>query len=228
MAGVCRYRQCLANTAGLSLSSVTVTTQQAGSLVLPTALAFPAPTPLYTTLASSMEASLRTNPPSAFTSDPSFASQYGPVTFQGFSFVGPGGTALSPGPPDAAGVEGSLDSSPSEGSLDSSPGAPGLQALGEVLRPIEAAKLARIEGYGTFIPVNGYSPPPPPPNPPSSPPSPPLSLPPGATAAPTVTATPGVASPGAATPTPTPAPAETSSSVSLATSGQLFLVLPPP
>lgn len=198
---LCRYRQCLANTAGLSLSSVTVTSQQAGSLMLATAMIFPAANPPYPSPAPSLEASLRTNPASAFISDSSFASQYGPVTFDGFGLMGVGGGAApTPAPPGAAEVEGSLDNPPD---------GPGLQALGEVLPPIEAARLARIEGYGTFIPVTGYSPPPPSPPPPPQPPVAPP--PPGATAAPTVAATQGVTTP---TSTPTPTPTGTSSSVS--------------
>lgn len=151
-------------------------------------MAFPANASLYAGLASSLQASLQTTPTSAFTSDSSFTSQYGPVTFDAFNSVG---VASAETPVDAA------TAAQVESSLDSPTAAPGLASVGGTLRPAQAASLARIEGYGTFIPVDGYSPPPPPLAPPPPPIPPP---PPGATAAPTVA-------------TPAPTPTGTSSSV---------------
>ena len=194
-APICRYRQCLANAAGLSLSSVRVTSQQAGSIMLGTTMTFPANTSQYSGLASSLRASLQSNPSSAFASDSSFLSQYGPVTFDALNSVGMqtgpfSSLAPSAEPVYVAQIEGSTDN---PAAAQEGPSADG------VLHPIAAANLARIEGYGTFIPVDGYSPPPPP----LSPPPPPISPPPlGATAAPTVIAA-----------TPTPTPTESSSSV---------------
>ena len=193
---LCRYRQCLANAAGVSLSSVTVTSQQAGSIVLGTTVAFPAATPVYSSHASSLESSLHTNPQSAFTSDASFASQYGPVAFDSFS--------LQAGVATAAPPRASLGAAGIEGGADTPPAVSPPPAL-DVLRPIEAVSAARVHiEYGTFIPVDGYSPPPPPP---SFPP------PPGATVAPTV----------AATLTPTPTPTTASSSVGAAVGVCLYV-----
>ena len=175
---------------------MTVTSQQAGSIVLGTATAFPANTSLYSGLASTLEASLRSSPSSAFTSDTSFTSQYGPVAFGSFNLVGFSTFGMTAPSAKSARVP------HSEGSNDSRATASQLQTDADTLQPIAVASLARIEKYGTYIPIDGYSPPPPP----LSPPPPPISpLPPGATAAPTVTAT-----------TPTPTPTTSSSSVGAA------------
>ena len=190
----CRYMSGLASASGLSLSSVVVTSQQAGSIVLGTALDFPSNTTSYAALATTIY--FQTSPNAVFASDSTFASQYGPVVFSNFNSVGLNfTTALLPQSGFAQ----------IEGNVDTPSAAPELLTLGASLSPIEAGDMARIESssYGTYIPVNGYEPPPPPPtSPPPPPPSPP---PPGTNTASTGTAT--------ATPTPTPTPTATSSAV---------------
>ena len=190
----CRYMSGLASASGLSLSSVVVTSQQAGSIVLGTALDFPSNTTSYAALATTIY--FQTSPNAVFASDSTFASQYGPVVFSNFNSVGLNfTTALLPQSGFAQ----------IEGNVDTPSAAPELLTLGASLSPIEAGDMARIESssYGTYIPVNGYEPPPPPPtSPPPPPPSPP---PPGTTTASTGTAT--------ATATPTPTPTATSSAV---------------
>lgn len=168
-----------------------LTSQQAGSIVLGTSLVFPSNSSTYAALAASLEAYLQTNPDAAFASDSTFTSQYGPVVFSGFNSVG-----LDPNAPPLY----QSDFAQVEGSVDTSPAAPELHIQGASLAPIEAGDMARIEStYGTYIPVGGYSPPPPPLSPPPPPFSPP---PPGST---TATA--------AATTTATPTPTATSSAV---------------
>lgn len=155
--------------------------------MLGTSITFPANTSQYSGLASSLRAALQSNPSSAFASDSSFLSRYGPVTFDALNSVGMQTGTFSSLAPTVEPVH----IAQIEDGIVSPAAAPEVQSAGDVLRPIAAANLARIEGYGTFIPVDGYSPPPPPLSPPPPPISPP---PPGATAAPTVVA---------ATPTPT-------------------------
>ena len=192
-----RYKSGLASASGLSVSSVVVTSQQAGSIVLGTTVDFPSNSTSYAALAASLEEYFQTSPDAVFASDSTFASQYGPVTFSSFNSVGLNfTTALLP----------QSNFAQIEGNVDVPSAAPELLTLGASLSPIEAGDMARIEsnGYGTYIPVNGYEPPPPPP---ASPPPPPASPPPpGATTASTAaTAT--------ATATATPTPTETSSAV---------------
>ena len=190
-----RYKSGLASASGLSVTSVEVTSQQAGSIVLGTALDFPSNTTSYAALAASLETYFQTSPNAVFASDSTFASQYGPVTFSSFNSVGLHST---PAPLPQSGF------AQIEGNVDLPSAAPELLNLGASLSPIEAGDMARIEsnGYGTYIPVNGYEPPPPPP---ASPPPPPASPPPpGATIASTAAT---------ATATPTPTPTETSSAV---------------
>ena len=182
-AGECRYKAGLASEAGLDVSSVVLTSQQAGSIILGTALDFPSNSTSYAALAATLEAFLETSPNAVFASDSTFASQYGSVTFSSFDSVGLDFSVLQLLQSDSAQLEGSIVA-PST--------APGVYALSSTLSPIEAGDMARIESsYGTYIPVNGYSPPPPPPSPPppGSPPPPPPASTATATATPTPTAT---------------------------------------
>lgn len=176
------------------MSSVVVTSRQAGSIVLGTALGFPTNSTSYAALAASLEDYFQTSPNAVFASDSTFASQYGPVTFSSFNSVGLNSTTA---PLPQSGF------AQNEGNADVPSAAPELLTLGASLSPIEAGDMARIEsnGYGTYIPVNGYEPPPPPASPPPPPASPP---PPGATTA---------SNAATATATPTPTPTETSSAV---------------
>lgn len=177
------------------MSSVVVTSRQAGSIVLGTALGFPTNSTSYAALAASLEDYFQTSPNAVFASDSTFASQYGTVTFSSFNSVGLNSTTA---PLPQSGF------AQNEGNADVPSAAPELLTLGASLSPIEAGDMARIEsnGYGTYIPVNGYEPPPPPP---ASPPPPPASPPPpGATTA---------SNAATATATPTPTPTETSSAV---------------
>ena len=77
----------MAASAGLSASSTTVTSQQAGSIILGTSVAFPSNTSTTAGLAASLQAYLKASPMAAFASDTSFASDYGAVTFSGFQSV---------------------------------------------------------------------------------------------------------------------------------------------
>lgn len=191
-----RYKSGLATASGLSLSSVVLTSQQAGSIVLGTALDFPSNSTAYAALAASLETYFQTSPNAVFASDSTFASQYGPVVFISFNSVGFNSTtALLPQSSFAQ----------IEGNVDVPAAAAEMLTLGASLSPIEAGEMARIESsnYGTYIPVNGYEPPPPPPaSPPPPPPSPP---PPGTNTASSATAT--------ANPTATATPTATSSAV---------------
>lgn len=86
--GACRYTAGIASTAGVNVSAVTITSQQAGSIVLGTLIGFPADSFTLSGFAASLQAHLMASPMAAFTSDSSFASDYGPVSFSRFNLVG--------------------------------------------------------------------------------------------------------------------------------------------
>ena len=189
-----RYRTALAGAAGLSVASVVLTSQQAGSIVLGTALQFPSNSSAYRSIASYLQARMLSSSSAIFSSDSAFASDYGPVTFSGFDSVGESLTA----PP----VMRDSELAQTEGNIDGTSAASTSHTQGREIASVEAGDIASAE-YGTFIPVNGYSPPPPPPASASPPPRP------GTTAS-----TPATTAAATAT-TSTPSPTTASSAVGM-------------